>query len=370
MNIAMIGLKGIPATYGGVERHVEELAAQLVGRGHHVTAYCRSHYTPRHQAEHRGIRLKVLTGINTKHLDAISHTARAVLSAARENYDIIHFHAIGPALLSFFPRIVPCRHAKVVATIHSLDYKRRKWGACAKLCLRLGEAAALHFPHRTIVVSKQMETHFTQQGKTVTHIPNGVEAPAPRPLDELKQLGLTEKRFILWLGRFVPEKRVGDLITAFGQLQGNWKLLLAGEINDADTYTSQIKELAARDERIIMPGGLYAAAKAEALTNAALVVTPSELEGFPIALLEAMRYGRPVLASHIPEHLEAVQPGKNGYTCPLGDTHALADAMRRILDPSSNAETMGKRAADDAKQYDWNNIAAATEKVYADAMHN
>ena len=368
MKIAMIGLKGIPATYGGVERHVEELAARLVLLGHEVTAYCRSHYTPRSETEHRGIRLRVLSSINTKHFDAISHTARAALSAMHEGYDIIHFHAIGPSLLSFFPRLALCRRARVVATVHSLDYKRRKWGRFAQWCLRRGEGAAVRFPHRTIVVSKLLQDYFTQRGKSVIHIPNGVPAPTPRPLDELRRFGLGERQFILWLGRFVPEKRIEDLVRAFAGLEGNWRLVLAGEVDKNDAYSRHIMELATGDERIILAGGLYDAAKAEALTNAALVVTPSELEGSPIALLEAMRYGRPVLASDIPEHLEALRPGQNGYTYPVADTAALTDAMRRILDSPADTEAVGKRAAEDAKQYDWDEIAAATARVYADAL--
>jgi len=368
MKIAMIGQKGIPATYGGVERHVEELAARLAAKGHHVTAYCRRHYTPPGKTEHRGVRLKRLPSVNTRHLDAISHTACALLAAALEHFDIIHFHAIGPSLLSFFPRLLPFRCRAVVATVHSQDYRRRKWGAFARWCLRCGEAAALRFPHRTIVVSKQLRHYFEQRGRSVVYIPNGVESPAPRPLDKLKRFDVETNRFILWLGRFVPEKRVGDLVAAFGQIHGEWKLLLGGETDEDDAFLRHIRSLAKDDPRVILAGGLYGDQKAEALANAALVVLPSELEGFPITLLEAMRYGRAVLVSDIPEHLEAVQPRLNGFSFPLGDIAALAEKMQWMLTHPDEAAAAALKAAETAAQYDWDPIADQTERVYKEAL--
>jgi len=368
MKIAMIGQKGIPATYGGVERHVEELSARLAAKGHDVTAYCRRHYTPGEVKVFRHVRVKVLPSLHTKHLDAISHTALAVYCALREGFDILHFHAIGPSLLSLVPRLRPYRRCGIVATVHSLDWKRRKWGAFARWCLRRGEAAAVRFPHRTIVVSKQLREYFERRGKSVVYIPNGVEAPVPEPMDELKKFGLSEKRFVLWLGRFVPEKRVEDLIEAFCRLSDDWRLLLGGEIDETDPYMKQLKARAEGDERIIFPGGIYNRAKWEALGNAALVVLPSEFEGFPIALLEAMRYARPVLAADIPEHLEALQPGVNGFTFPVADTSALAERMQWILDHPDEATAAAQRAAEDAKVYDWDRITDQTESLYRDTL--
>ncbi len=368
MKIAMIGLKGIPATYGGVERHVEELSARLAAKGHEVTVYCRRHYTPRHTISHRGVQVKSLLSIHTKHLDAISGTALAVGHALLRRFDVIHFHAIGPALLSFVPRLMPCKRCAVIATVHSQDWRRRKWGAFAKWCLRRGEWAAVRFPLRTIVVSEQLQKHFAEQGRPVVHIPNGVETPTPRPLKELKRFGVRENRYLLWIGRFVPEKRVEDLISAFRQTDGDWRLLLAGELDENDPYVRQLKSQASSDERIIFTGGIYGRAKCEAFTHAALVVQPSELEGFPITLLEAMRYARPVLVSDIEEHLEAVQPGCNGFVFPVRDAEALAGRMQWILDHPPEADEAGRRAEDTAKEYDWRLIAERTERVYEQAL--
>jgi len=366
MRIAMIGQKGIPATYGGVERHVEELSACLVAMGHEVTAHCRRHYTPQ-MSEHRGIRLRILPSINTKHLDTISHTALAVADAVRRRFDIIHFHGIGPASLSFIPRIVAGR-TTVVATVHALDWRRRKWGALARWYLRLGAWSAVRFPHRTIVVSRQMVEYFAARGRRVTHIPNGVETPQPAPIHELAKYGLENRKFLLWMGRFVPEKRVQDLIRAFRSLPVDKALLLAGETDESDPYFKSLKAEAGDDERIIFSGGLYGRAKAESLSNAELVMLPSEMEGFPIALLEAMRYGRPVLASDIPEHLEAVQADENGFLFPVRNRSALAERIQWLLQHPDKAAAAARRAEQSASQYDWTIIAEQTAEVYQQAL--
>jgi len=359
----MLGLKGIPATFGGVERHVEELSARLAGCGHEVTVYCRRNYTP-NGSLHRGVRLRILPSISTKHFDAVSHTALAAADITARQFDVVHFHSAGPALLSFVPRIASRRPCAVVATVHAMDWRRRKWGPLARWCLRRGAWAAVTFPQRTIVVSRAMEEYFTRRGKSVVHIPNGVEAPCRAPLDQLRRLGIEKDSYVLWMGRFVPEKRVEDLISAFRQLGGDTKLLLAGEVNEADAYFQSLRSAAGGDPRIIFPGGLYGRAKAEALSNAALVALTSDLEGFPIALLEGMRYGRPVLASDIPENLEAVRLQVNGFVFRTGDPASLRERMAWVLAHPAEAAEAGRRAEQDSRQYDWDVIASQVDSVY------
>lgn len=365
MKIAMIGQKGIPATYGGVERHVEELSRRLDARGHAVTVYCRSHYTPR-GSQVPGVALRILPSINTKRLDAISHTALAAMNALREGFDVVHFHAIGPSLLSFIPRALS-RRAAVVATVHSLDWQRRKWGPFARWWLRRGEWAATAFPHRTIVVSRLMEERFRARGKDVLYIPNGVPEPEPAPLSELARHGIAEPGFILWMGRFVPEKRVEDLIAAFRHMPGERRLALAGEMDDSP-YCRKLRELAQGDERVIFTGGLYGAAKNAAFAHAEAFVLPSEMEGFPIALLEAMRCGLPVLAGDIPENLQAITPGVNGFAFRTGDATSLREQLEWILSHPVEARAAGERARAEAARYDWDVIATQTEEAYKQAI--
>jgi len=367
VKIAMIGQKGIPATYGGVERHVEELAAQLVRMGHEVTVYCRKHYTSE-KTTHRGITLKILPSIHTKHLDALSHSMAAVADAVRSSFDVIHFHAVGPASLTWVPRLFWKKKLAVVATVHSADWRRRKWGVFAKACLRAGAWAAMRCAHRTIAVSQEMTDYFAARGGEVAHIPNGVERAERQAIRELARFGVKEKKYILWIGRFVPEKRVEDLVTAFRSCRTDHTLLLAGETDPSDTYFRRVEDATEGDPRIIFTGGLYGRAKAEAFSHAALVVQPSELEGFPIALLEAMRYGRPVLASDIPAHLEAVTPGRNGFIYKMGDVDALKRNLTWALAHARETEQAGRRAESDTRSYDWTKIAQSTETIYQEAV--
>ena len=425
MKIAMIGLKGIPATYGGIERHVEELSARLAAAGHDVTVYCRRHYVgppppvanvgqapspaavhvgpppsvaiypnvgqapppaavnagppfSRHpsggppaamsnETTHRGVHLRILPSLHTTHLDTFSHTLLAALDATRRQYDILHFHAIGPAAFSFLPRLRLSGRPAVVATVHALDWRRRKWGPFARWFLRRGEWAATRFPHRTIVVSRAMESYFRARGRAVEYIPNGVPPPETAGLEALAPFGIAAPGFILWMGRFVPEKRVEDLVSAFRQLPGDHRLVLAVEVSESDPYFRSVRAAAGGDARILFPGGLYGPAKSAALSHAGLVALPSELEGFPIVLLEAMRHGRPVLASDIPENLEAVSPGSNGFTFPAGDVPALRDRFEWLLSHPSEAASAGAQAALDALRFDWDIITRQTEAVYSQA---
>jgi len=365
MKIAMIGQKGAPATYGGVERHVEELSRRLAARGHEVTIYCRRHYT-RAGSALPGVTLRILPSIHTTRLDAISHTALALADALRRDFDLIHFHAIGPSLLSFLPRALRGRRMAVVATVHALDWQRRKWGPFARWWLRRGEWAAVTFPHRTIVVSRLMEGHFRARGRRVVYIPNGAPEPLSAPLSELARYGIAEPGFILWMGRFVPEKRLEDLVGAFRQLPVKRQLVLAGEMEDSP-YCRRLRELARGEERILFPGGLYGPAKNAALSHAGAFVLPSEMEGFPIALMEAMRYGLPVLASDIPENLEALTPGVSGFAFESGDAESLRGQLEWILSHPVEAQAVGACAREEAARYDWGKIAQETERVYAEA---
>jgi glycosyltransferase involved in cell wall biosynthesis len=361
----MLGLKGIPARYGGVERHVEELSARLAARGHDVTAYCRRHYTPP-GSSHRGVALRILPSIPTKHLDTPSHTLLATVDLLPRRLDVLHIHSVGPATFAFLPRLLKPR-ARVIVTVHGLDWRRRKWGAVARCFLSLGGRAATAFPHRTIVVSRAMQEYFATRGRETLYIPNGVETPTPAPFDALRRFRIEKEKYILWMGRFVPEKRVEDLIAAFRTLSTEHRLLLAGELDESDPYVRKLRDAAAGDPRIIFTGGLYGTDRAEALTNAALAVLLSELEGFPIALLEAMRYGRPVIASDIPENLEALTPDVNGLAYPVRNVPALSDRLDQALSHPDALLPLAERAARDAARFDWDRIAEQTEAVYLGA---
>ncbi len=368
MKIAMIGQKGIPAVLGGVERHVEELSARLAARGHEVTVFCRPYYTS-HRGQWRGVRLVLLPSIRTKHLDAITHTAFATASALTGEYDILHYHAIGPSSLSFLPRMLGKR---VVATVHALDWLRRKWGAGARTFLKIGEVVAARFPNEVITVSRLLQERFRKVHRRETHyIPNGVILGRKRPVKELSRFGLESGKYVLYLGRFVPEKACHVLVEAFRGLRTDMKLALVGDTAFSGDYLRSLQDAAKGDSRIVFTGAVQGQLKDEAFSNAALFVLPSELEGLPIALLEALSYGTCVLASDIPENVEALRDGNgalHGELFRAGSVDSLRMRISDLLESPGRRRAIGESGREFVlRTYDWDEIARTTEQIYHQA---
>ncbi|HOW96839.1 MAG TPA: glycosyltransferase family 4 protein [Kiritimatiellia bacterium] len=367
MRIAMMGLRAIGQGSGGVEKAVEEIARRLAARGHAVTVFCRARYNSACAKEFEGVRLVNLPAVYTKHLEAITHTFLAACRALA-GYDLVHIHATGPSMLAFLPRLAGRR---TVVTVHGLDWKREKWGAGARLFLRLGAWTAGAFPHRTIVVSRELQRFYRERyGRETVPIPNGVTPGVRRPLDRLRRFGVRPDEYLLYLGRLVPEKGGHLLIEAFRAVPGDLKLLIVGGASHSEDYLARLRALAEGDPRIVFAGPLYGEEKEEAYSNARALVFPSTLEGMPLVLLEAMALGCPVLCSDIPENLEVVRPdGAPGSALAALFPAGSADALRAALPPFLSApEAARARAAQAAayvaRTYDWDRITDATEEVY------
>lgn len=360
MKIAMIGQKGIPATYGGIERHVEEIATRLVERGHEVTVYSRLYYS-HHRGPYRGIENKRLPSLRTKHFDAISHTVLSTLHAALAHYDIVHFHALGPSLFSFLPRWAG---ARTVVTVHGLDWQRGKWGQFATAFLRFCEHPSYRFPNATIVVSKTLAKHYREHHGTETvFIPNGTNPGTLRPPLKIKRWGLDRHPYILWVGRLVPEKGCHYLIEAFRKINGDTRLVMAGGSSFSDSYVQSLERLREGDERIQMVGYVYGEVLEELWSNAYLVVQPSILEGLSIALIEALSFGRCVLVSDIPENLEVVEDCAVQFQS--RDVEDLRAKLQMCIDQPEMVASAASRCrmlAED--RYSWPRLVEATEQVY------
>jgi glycosyltransferase involved in cell wall biosynthesis len=368
MRIAMIGLRGIPATYGGVERAVEELSAQLVERGHEVTVYARSAYSDTDVHEHRGVRVMHLPQVNTKHLEAASHSAVAMTHAlASRQFDVIHLHATGPGALSPLARLAG---TPTVVTVQGLDWRREKWGPAARTVLQLAAACSARFPDRTFVVSRELKRYFAEHhGADAVYIPNGVREEEPDS-GTPPQPDLVPDRFVLFLGRLVPEKHVHTLIRAYGRVEGDVPLVIAGPDSHSPGYLAQLRTLAARDPRVRLLGPQYGSDKAWLMRNALAFVQPSSIEGLPIALLEALAAGRYPIVSSIPENLEPVTVGDEtlGRTVAVGDEAELGDAIASAIAAPDRA-AVGHRLRDHVREeYDWSAIAEATEATYRDVL--
>jgi glycosyltransferase involved in cell wall biosynthesis len=363
----MAGLRGIPATYGGVEKAVEEVAVRLAARGHEVTVFARAGYSPPGLNDYKGVRIARLPQINTKHLEAISHTALAAMIASRRGrYDVVHLHATGPALFSFLPRAagVPS-----VVTVQGLDWQREKWGPGATSVLKLAARVAATVPDRTIVVSKKLRRVLeVEYGSAAIYIPNGVDVAQFR--DEQAVRELEGSSFLLFLGRLVPEKGVHTLIEAFRSVGGDIRLAIAGPSSHSDNYVRQIETLATQDERVVLLGPRYGGERTWLLRHATLFVQPSTVEGLPLTLLEAMAAGTYAVVSDIEENVEAVsrEGATHARTFRVGDATDLASVITDALSDEDRELEAAAGAMAVIDEYDWDRITEMTEDVYRDVV--
>lgn len=361
MRIAFIGQKGFPASWGGVEVHVDALARRLAERGHEVVAYVRRWYSPK-SAENHAVHTIALPTVRTKHLDAALHSGLAAFHSALargREVDIVHFHAIGPALFTPIPRLAGI---SVVTTVHGKDYQRAKWGPIARASLRAGEQIALRASHRVIAVSRQLADDYRHRGVDAVYIPNGVEITPPPAAG-----AFDHRPFVLSLGRWVPEKRVVELVSAFAARDRGFELIVAGDADDGE-YRRQVRAAAGSSGRVRFVGMVGGEAKAELLAQASGFVTHSELEGLPIALLEAVAAGLPVAASDIPPHREVL-----GDLAPkaLYPPHRLAEALDSLcaaITAGVDGAALSRRRAAIAAEYSWDQCAARHEELYQELV--
>ncbi|EKD78392.1 MAG: hypothetical protein ACD_41C00352G0003, partial [uncultured bacterium] len=345
MKITFIGQKGIPTLAGGVERHVEELAIRLAKQPQtEVIVYTRPWYTSKQKQAYKGVRLVSLPSVYSKHLDAISHTLFAIVHAAfKERPDVIHIHAVGPALLTPLARLL-CPRARVFVTFHCIDRQHQKWGRLAKGMLWLGEWMAMKFAHEVIAVSNTLK-HYAYEvyGRIAHYIPNGAAlGNAVEPSIIAQQFGLQKNQFILMVSRLVRHKGVHHLIQAYHGLQTDFPLVIVGDTAFTDAYVSEIKALANNHPRIIFTGLQTGKALQELFSNAYCFVLPSESEGLPIVLLEAASYGKPLIASDIPANREVVDGA--GILVPVNNVAALRSALTNLLADPTLAQGLGQRA--------------------------
>ena len=367
MRIAIVGLRAPFDAEGGVEHVVGAVAPRLAAAGCDVTVYCRTRYNRHGEAEINGVRLRNLETIYSKHLEAIVHTARALPEAARE-HDLVHIHALGPAILSFLPRIWNC---PTIVSVHGLDWKRAKWGWFARTMLQLGERSANRFADRITVVSDELRQHFQDEyGIETTAIPNGADLPDGNgSVKTLERFGLKAGQFHLYLGRIVPEKNLSLLIKAHATAEADWPLVIVGGHTHADQHYAELK--ASAHESVVFLGPRYGEEKSALLGNAGSFCLASNVEGFPVALLEAMATGRPCLVSDLPPHREIFpSPDHGAVILPTDDPVAWAAAIRTLESTPEGERTISgqnaRRRVENA--YSWDATAKATLKVYREVL--
>ena len=369
LTIAMIGQKHYGSREGGVEVVVTELARRMAALGHEVTCYDRSGSNVMTggaaDACERvvdGVRVVPVRTIDKKGLAALSSSFFATLAAIRQRPDVIHYHAEGPCVPL---RLAHLMDIRTVATIHGLDWQRAKWGKLASTYIKLGEKAAAKKADGLIVLSRSAERYFKDMyGRDSIVIPNGMDRKIPRPADFIASTwGLSEGDYLLFLGRLVPEKRPELLIEAFKGLDTDKKLVIAGGGSDTSDFELHLHELASDDSRIVFTGFVSGEPLEELYSNCYAYVLPSDVEGMPMSLLEAMAYGRCCVTSDIPECADVL--ADNGVTFEKGSVESLRTALRALLADTGRAGQLGIAAkAHVEKTYTWDSVVSRTLAVY------
>ena len=371
LRIAMLGHKRIPSREGGVEIVVESLATRMAERGHSVTCYNRrgAHVSgAEHDAsaknikEYNGVRIKRVLTINKKGLAAMSASFFASVRAAFGKYDVVHFHAEGPCAMLWLPKLFGKR---CIATVHGLDHQRAKWGRFASWYIKSGEKCAVKYADEIIVLSESVRDYFKEvYGRETLVIPNGVSKSEQMDALEISQKhGLEKDGYILFLARLVPEKGIKRLIEAYGSVNTEKRLVIAGGSSDTADFEAELFELARNDGRILFTGFVQGRELSELYSNAYFYVLPSDLEGMPLSLLEAMSYGNCCLVSDIPECASVIED--RGFTFKAGDVDDLKEKLQMLCDNAGLVEDMKKTAAEYiCGKYDWNEVTDRTLAVY------
>lgn len=369
IRILQLGHKRVPSREGGIEIVVGELSARMVKLGHEVTCYNRKgkhvggkQYKNEKTKFYKGIRLKHIPTLDFKGLAAVTSSIFGGIGAAFGKYDVVHFHAEGTAILCWLPKLFGKR---VIVTIHGLDWQRAKWGKFASFYIKCGEWCAAEFADEVIVLNHANQKYFYETyGRKTVYIPNGVNRPKFCDADcILEKYGLNKDEYILYLGRLVPEKGVQYLIKAFKSLKTEKKLVIAGASSDTKCFVQEMKELAADDERIIFTGFVQGKVLAELYSNAYFYVLPSDVEGMPLSLLEAMSYGNCCLVSDIPGCTEVVED--KAVIFRHGNVIDLKKKLRWLCNNESVVQKYRVKAADYiCGKYDWDKVVERTIALY------
>lgn len=369
LRIAMFGQKRL-SREGGIEIVVKELATRMVQKGHEVTCYNRSghhvsgdEFDDTQEKDYLGIKQKFVPTVEKKGLAAVSASFFAALCCALGKYDIVHIHAEGPAFFSWLPKLFG---KKVIVTVHGIDWKREKWNSgFGSKFIRQGEKNAVRYADEIIVLSKGVQKYFADTyGRKTRFIPNGVDRPEVRQAEIItEKFGLKKDSYVLFLGRLVPEKGIRYLIEAFRGVKTDKKLVIAGGSSDTDEFANELKELAKGDKRILFTGFVQGSELEELYSNAYIYILPSDLEGMPLSLLEAMSYENCCLVSDIDECTEVIED--KALLFKKSDVNDLKRMLQEVCVRTDEVETLKKQAADFiCGKYNWDEVVEKTLELY------
>lgn len=364
--IVMLGHKTIPSRLGGVEIVVEELASRLVEMGNEVTCLNRSVDSASNVIKgdnyYKGIKIVTIPTIKIKGLSAFSSSFFGSFVAAFGNYDIVHFHAEGPAFMCWLPKMF---NKKIIVTIHGLDHKRKKWGKFASWYIKQGEKNAVKYADKIIVLSNSDKQYFINEYNRETFlINNGVNKPTNCEPDIIeKKYGLKKNEYILYLGRIVPEKNVDLLLDAYNDIKTEKKLVIAGGSSDTSSYYNEIKKKALLNRNIIVTGFVEGKELEELYSNAYAYCLPSNLEGMPLSLLEAMSYGNCCIISDLEVCKEVID--KYGVVFNRNNKTDLEEKLKYICNNKDFVDYCKSNSSSYiCNKYSWDSMVIKTLELY------
>jgi glycosyltransferase involved in cell wall biosynthesis len=364
MKIALLGTRGIPASYSGFENCVEQLGKRLVERGHQVTVYCRSHHIQYPDSQYMGMRLVKLPTISNKYLDTIVHTFLSSIHALGQRYDVAIYFIAGNSPATWIPRLVG---TKTILNVDGLDWRREKWPALAKKYIQFAEYLATKLPNLFLTDSHAVQEHYLEQyGVRPPYIPYGSEVERRPPGEFLSKYGLEPNRYILFVGRLVPENCAHHIADAFKQVKTDLKCVIVGGSAYAEPYIQSLHECAADNPRIIFTGYVFGEGYLELGSNAYIFIESSMVGGTHPALVEAMAFGNAVVVNDTPENLETIGDAGFAYIGSEG-AESLAVGLQRLLDDPEVVAEYSERASERAqREFTWD---AVTDRYEALSYH-
>lgn len=360
MKIAMIGHKRIPGREGGIEVVVEELATRLANKGHIVVAYNRKKAGSTLPAIYKGVNLVTIPTVAKKNTDAVVYSFLASVKALFGKYDVIHYHGIGPAFFLIIPHLLGI---KTVVTVHGLNYKTPKWSGLGAVFLKYGEKIAAKYAEKVIVLSLGQQQYFKKAyNRDTVFIPNGTSVKKVVDPEIIKRVyGLEKQKYLLFVSRIVPGKGLEYLLEAYKKVECEFPLIIAGGTAFVDDFYHKISKTANQDSRVKIIGFVEGKLLQELYSNAALFVFPSEAEGMPMCLLEALSYNCRCLVSDIPENMQVGQDYVQSFrSCDTEDLRAKIEAC--ITNPDTLFPNLSRGYIKD--KYDWNQVTDDTERCY------
>ncbi|MCR4439426.1 MAG: glycosyltransferase [bacterium] len=360
MKIAIMGIRGIPANYGGFETFAEEMAPRLVQLGHEVTVFGRSNNVDYPHPFYKGVRLRVLPTIRHKYLDTVFHTLVCVLASFFTPYDVVLICNSANSLFSFIPRLTG---KKVVVNVDGLEWKRKKWNWLGKAFYRVSEVLATILPNAIVTDARSIQQYYlTRFGKASTYIPYGVPEERVLTKETLQRLGVQPRRYLLYVSRLEPENNAHLVIEAFERVRTDMPLLIVGDAPYSQDYIRRLRSTC--DPRIIFTGYVFGQGYKELQSHAYLYMQATEVGGTHPALLEGMGFGNCVVALDVPEHREVL--GDAGIFFVARPSDDLVGKLQYLVDHPQVVEQYRQKVRERARAcYSWDAVTRSYERLFS-----